>query len=850
MRKSLFDNYAPKTARPARLQPNIFARLASSSYNNAGLVIFLWCAIALASALWCALQSNRTSIAPLDFSRNSAAQKYVSALDQNFPNLNSLIAINMINADPQKLILAREKLLDSIEAQTDNFELVFAPGTGDYYESHGILYHSLEDVKARVAYAKSLKPLFTAIATAPTTESLAILVNEVSASILLGRDPQGLDELFSQSAKSVQALMSQTERLVNWTAVAGLNVEPLPTSVLVFALPKSGKSIQALASVKDLIAQLDVNDGTTTLADQSSQIAKKSDTDTPSRNLWPALAMATIFVGFALVAMLGQLTLITLVALPTILIAMIVAGPFRYFVFAPAFQFWPMLLSLLILMVQMSARLSFISVESLNIARGKESAVMLSSQKQGRGLTLLVLANMMLWASWFALNQTTYNLPVLIIIVAMAFGLLATLTLIPALIGLLPGGAIWNAGEWLTPLHESVFNNRAWRLLRNALTLFVIIAACAGFWLAPNLLQNVPSEPPTEAAVNILADSTSEAEAIVKTLKSVPEAQSVRWLGGFLPQQVDEKQAVLQELKDQFPRITPLIPQSPEVLREHISTLQESLQAIANSSATRKELRDAAHEFRRSLELLAATSSNREVMALENRIFGSFNVLADRAENMAGLDKPSLQTLDPRLKSLFLSEQNIFRLEVTPVTGLANQDLARVLAGQGFHVAHPVLVADEKTKSQQQAIYIVLGAALATGLAALIFVTLDFSAFLSSLFTLAIFVGCAALGIYYLQLLVSPMFLLAAIAVAAFMVSLLALAFLKKQLTNSAFSNSFYAVEAWLPFVLLLALLCPFVLLSLPIEAMKLGAFAAAVALALVVTASVLRPLMHILHGD
>lgn len=849
MRKSLFDSYAPKSAKPPRLQPNIFARLASFSYNNAGLVIFLWCVIAVASSLWCATQKNQESNSQLEFSADSASQKYLTALDQNFPNLNSLIAINMINADPQKLILAREKLVDTIEAQKDNFELVFAPGTGDYYESHGILYHSLEDVKARVAYAKSLKPLFMAVAAAPTTESLAILVNEVSTSILLGRDPQGLDELFSQSAKSLQALMSDTERLVDWTAVAGLNVEPLPNSVLVFALPKSEKNTQALAAVKDLIAQLDPNDGTTTLVDQSSHVSKNTDPNTVQRNLWPALAMATIFVGFSLVALLGQFTLIAMIALPTILIAMIVAGPFRYFVAVPVIQYWPVLLSLIILMVQMSARLSFISVEALNIARGKESAVMLASQKQGRGLTLVAIANMMLWASWFGLNQTTFSMPALIVIVAIALGLSATLTLVPALTGLLPGHATWNAGEWLTPLHDALFDNQAWRILRNVLSLLVIVVACAGFWHSPKLLSHTPSEPPTEAAVNILANSTPEAEAIVKKLKLIPQAQSVRWLGGFLPQQVDEKQAVLQELKDQFPRITPLIPQSPDLLREHISSLQETLQTIANSIATRKELRDAAHEFRRSLELLAATSSNREVMALENRIFGSFNVLAERAESMAGLDKPNIQTLDPRLKSLFLSEQNIFRLEVTPVTGLANQDLARVLAEQGFHVAHPVLVADDKSKTQQQSIYIVLGAALAMSLAALIFTTLDFSAFFSCAFTLAIFVGCVAFAIYDLQILLSPSFLLIAVAVVTFMVSLLTLAFLKKQLANSATSNSFYAVEAWLPCILLVALFSPFVLLSLPLEAMSLGAFAAAVALALLVTASMLRPLMRILHG-
>ncbi len=785
-----------------------------------------------------------------EFKSTSKSQKYLEDLNLNFPNLNALIAINLSNDKQEVLKADRIQLVSTLESQKEMFDVVFAPGTGDYYETHGILYHSLEDVKARVAYAKSLLPLFTAVAAAPATASLATLVNEVSASIELGRDPQGLDSLFAESAKSIQALMTGNERLVDWTTIAGLNIETLPNSVLVFALPKSGYNEQALAAVNSAISQIPTGDGTATLVDQSSQIVKLQKNSPSQKNLWPAVAIAIIFVGFALAAALGQFSLTLLIVAPVLITFAAMSGPFRFLVSQTILASWPMLATLFLLTVQSAARFSFIVVEALNVARSRESAVMLASQKQGRGLVLLMVAAMLMLCSLFGLNNYTASVSACIMICALAIGLLATLTLIPALMNVQETAANWNASEWLAPLHDALFNNRIWRVTRNVLALAAILIAIAGFWFAPKLFIHEPLVEPNDAAVNILAKTPDEAEAIVKKLKTIHEAQSVRWLGAFLPQQVEEKLVALQELKEQFPRITPLMPQTADMLREHISTLQDSLQAIANSTATRKELSASADEFRRSLEVLSATSSNTEVMALENRIFGSFNVLADRAETLAKLDQPSLQTLDPQLKSLFLSEQNVFRLEVTPASGLSNAALAKVLASQGFHVAQPSLATAEQFLQQTQSIYVMGSLVAVAGFLAVLLATLSLSSILACLFALAIFTGIILAGVFNFEITLNPETLLYFVAAAAFMTSSLVIAFQKKQIPSPITSNVFYAVEAWLPVGLLLVIAVPFMMLNLHEVSIRLGVMNAACVLALLLISSLLRPMLQILHSE
>jgi uncharacterized protein len=849
MRRSLFDNYTAPIIQPPRLQPNIFAKLARFSFRNAALVVVTWillCTVILSGGLY---SHKDITQEPLDFSASSNAGKNLAALNANFPNLDSMIAINISNADPEKLKLDRNRLVAAIEEKQNFFDLVFVPGTGSYYETHGILYHPADEVKTRVAYAQSLHPLFAAIAEAPTTQSLATLVNEVSASIELGRDPQGLDALFSESAKSVQALMQGTERLVDWTQVAGLNVDLQPTSALVFVLPKADVNGEALAAIEAVLKSLPRDQATTTLTDKAPH-AKPAVVPAPQVHPVLGMVMAGIFLIFALVAILGDFNLSVMVMLPVLGTKAILLGCIFYFLPQHADALWPLVIAIGIISLQLSTRHSFAALEALTLGKGNESAVMLAAQKQGRGIILLSLMMMVIWAAWLTIGDPRFVTLVGIMVLCIIVSSLAALMLIPALVRLLPDSPEWRAGEWLLPLHEGFFNNGTWPALRGILTVAVVITALAGFWFAPRLLNVAPNIQPADTAVNILATSPQEAESFVKRLKTIPQAQAVRWLGAFLPQQMDEKLLAMQGLKDNFPRITPLIPQDPNVLREHIGTLQESLLAISSSPATRPELRAAADEFRRSLALLAATSGNKEVRALENRIFGSFNVLPNRADALASLEKPNLETLDPRLKALFASPENQFRLEVTPVPGQSNAALARVLAANNFPVAHPIVVSDEAVANLKNNSIMVLVAALGAGLLMLIFATTEFAGFFAALITLATMLGVIAAAAALFNVLVSPDHMLALIIIIASAFAIAATAFLKQQITDDAPPDALHATEAWLPAIFLGAISTPALFLKFDPYASQLTMFTVCIGVVTIIVAFLLRPLTLVFRGE
>jgi hypothetical protein len=807
MRRSLFDNYAPQLHKPPRLRPNAYARIAQFSFKHAYMVLLFWLAFAAALNFYAFQQAPRSQI-PFDFSGNLTAQKYQNLLQKNFPSLETMITINVSNADAERLKRARQTLVSALETDTENFEIVYAPGTGAYYDTHAILYHSLEDVQARVAYAKSLKPLFDAIAEAPTTASLATLVNEVRGSIEQGRDPQGLDELFSESAKSVQALMLGTERPVDWNFVASLNAENVSTNALIFAVPKNGMNEKAAIALKAVVATLPQDDGTTTLIDSAEQQKIEFASPAPQNLLTAGLAMAAVLIGFSLIAFIGDFTLASMIVLPTLLTSAIAYGLARIVIPTQFEEFWPLILGCGLFSVLLGGRLAFALVETHNIARSQESSVMLASQKHGLTIVWMSLVAAALTLCLLATTDLNYLLPAGCIVAALLISSLINISLGSSIASFQTEPSQWYAKEWLLPISNALFKNNFAQMLLKSAAVAALVCAALGLWFAPTLFTSFDKIKPAQSTVNILASSNDEAERIVTKLKSIPEAQGVRWLGAFLPQQVEGKQKILGELKDQFPHVTPLVPQDVDILREQIATLQDSLKDISNAPATRPALKLAASEFRQSLGLLSATSENKEVLAFENRIFGSFNVLADRSQAFADMDKPNFNSFDERLRSLFLSADGTFRLEVTPLAGVTNEDLARKLNLERFHVAHPILAVDGVELARLQAYEYVLGAAALLSILAVLLFTR--SALETFVFAFAV-LSLVGIELAYFKLLGSEADL------RNLLIALVALIFVTMAhiAHHAQPSRHEKSVETLLPIIILACACLPFALLKL-----------------------------------
>jgi uncharacterized protein len=842
-RKTLFDDYSPEV-RPQRLQPNIFARIARVAFRNATFILLLWCTI-IGLASYIAIQKISTvDQRPFEFSINSVPSENMKILNQNFPHLESLITIQLNNANSEALSRAREALIKKLEAQKDKFDLVFAPGTGRYYEDHAILYHSKTDIDTRVAYALSLRPLFSAIAEAPSAESLATLVNEVSATIKQGRDPQGLDELFSQSAKSLQALMQGTNEPVDWTRIAGLNLDQAPTGALVLVLPKNGLTENVDLILAEIFKALEQDKTTHIVAERPvPKTAEILPQPVPQNRIVQAIFMACLLCFMGLFSVLGRFNLIVMIGLPIaagISIAIVLAC---FALPSLVIASWPIYLGIGFSALIMAARAAFANVEATSESRSTETAIMFAAQKQGSGIAWQAAVGIAVWMGFLALWGKSAIFLAAIASIGIFASFIASLMVPPAIIGLSARPISWQAQDWIVPLLSAIFGNRAWRGFRTILTLALLLAACAGLFLSPSVLRSNAPKDAADQPVNIVVANLDEAQKSLLQLMLIPQAKAVRWLGAFLPQDVDSKKQALASLQDQFPKIGSLVAQTPDELRDQISTLQDSLSDIAAEPATRPELRKAADEFRRSLALLSATSSNAEVIEFENRIFGRFNALHDRANQLVAVEEPNLEGLDTRLKTLFLSGDNVYRLEVTPVQGETNASLAQTLFQQDMNVAHPSLVTNLQQQTTRSSVILVLISSAFAGLVVASLGIGEVAGGAAALLTSVVFVLVFTAGLGFERIELSFELLFMVMALLSLLFSLLVSAFLKAEISNAGLPGALHAVEAWLPVIMIIGCGVPIYLLNIQQAILPVSLLLSGAALATLVIGFLLQPL-------
>ena len=212
MKLSQFDELsAPKQlVQATRIKPNIFARIVRFSWNNAALVLIFWLlfnglGVVVLFEFWQVPSSSRL---PLPVAQAELPDP------AGLNDLVSLQTITISNSNAEVLAAQRSDLTAELREHHDIYELVFAPGGNDFYDDYGMLFRPLEEIEARVAYALSLKPLFDAVAAAPSAQSMTTLISEIAGSVQQGRGSQGVTDLLNEAGETVQSLANGEFQLV------------------------------------------------------------------------------------------------------------------------------------------------------------------------------------------------------------------------------------------------------------------------------------------------------------------------------------------------------------------------------------------------------------------------------------------------------------------------------------------------------------------------------------------------------------------------------------------------------------------------------------------------------------
>ncbi len=642
-----------------RIRPNVFALLARLCFRNASFVLLFWVFVSAVSLVFALGKIEIDTNAPTHFSKQNAAANDLAEQQKNFPEQASLFEISVLSETSAE----RKKTIDflnaAVEQRTDLFRFGFSPGAGPYYEKYGLLHLPSAQLAQRVEILRAQAPLFRAIAASPNLDGLTLLVNQVEASIALDRQPEGLERLFSEAALTVRSVLQGSASAVDWRKVAHINVENTSRAGVILIAPQVGLEREASVLIEKLASEI-----------ESATRTKLSRRYPASINaIANELPVRAISAGFAIFLFLfcliitGELRLTVMIVLPTFATISLTAGVVGLFHPEVSPPFFGPILSAVLGTLFLAATQTVNLAQTSHLAGRWETVGMLTAQKHGLALVLQFLAVTVFWSCWLIWRDSETTLAIVLLVGSQVIALLSCFTIIPALCQFMIGQDQWRYQDFRQNFEKIL---HGWKLPE-----VFAIAICAGlFWvfLFPTWLPQGPTKAATSVApIQIIVQTEKTARELIADFSKISGVTAARWLGAFLPPETAKTYLNSNSFADLFPAANFSAPTGFEDANpERVANLESSLRAISDAKNISPDLRATAHEFRRSVSLLAATGQNIDiaVVQLENLLFTRFDELHSTIVALADPKPLKLTDLDPSLQALFRAKNGDFRIEI------------------------------------------------------------------------------------------------------------------------------------------------------------------------------------------
>ncbi len=324
----------------------------------------------------------------------------------------------------------------------------------------------------------------------------------------------------------------------------------------------------------------------------------------------------------------------------------------------------------------------------------------------GGALTLAAVAAALSFFSFLPTSYKGFAEMGLIAGVGMLIALLANLTLFPALLTLFPLARVMSpANVPAGRSRDNPFPGAIIRYRRVILGALVPVLAAAAV-VAPRLqfdfnplhlrdpstesvstFQELLADPDTSPyVIQVLAGNLAAADALAKSLRSLPEVDHVLTLSSFVPGDQDEKLAVIDEMALVHESI--LIPQAvveAPAAEEEAQAMKEFRAALGvyESGNRQYDLDENRKTLMQAIDDLLRDSrgSTLFVHDLRMRLLGDFPKWLERLRGLLAPDEITLETLPESLTSHYSAQNGRTRVEVFPAENVEdNQALRRFVS--------------------------------------------------------------------------------------------------------------------------------------------------------------------------
>jgi hypothetical protein len=673
----------PKPESRPRLRPNPFALLTRAAARQAiavaGLALALAFAGTIAAVFRLHIDPGRLPLISLDQATLDNQQR----LDRSFPAIESVLVAQVEAGDRTSARKTAEALAAALLKRSDLFAGAFVPGTGPYYDKYAYLFRDTTDLDVRVDHALQSEALYRALAAAPDIGGLSALIEEIDRSVARGQSPPAMTDFLQAANRSFEGELAGKPHPVDWVALAGLAPASGGTRWFVLATPQPGHAGEASAYARAVTRQLKATKWF--MPPEASARAPE-----PFREFVVPALVAGLASSIVLLIGLGKARYVVPVVLSAAMTAAVTAGIAGFIVPVLDRASWTIwaaplassfLFGILIATSYAAQRL-----------RGKlpVSAAVLASQR--RGIQVLFLASIaeIFWLSWIFRDLPSLAGLAEIAAISVAMAVLASLTLVPALLVLLDRREDVEPHWFDLAVAEGLGPNGKHAV--NLLALVVIAAAAFCSVFVPGLRfgdQGGPlrpraplASPVAIGAVHIVSEPGEQARQLIARIARLPETGSIRWVEQFLPAETDHKVQSLKRLEGLLvggptPRTEAALVDPQQIY----TSMRVNLQEIAENSAAEPLLRDAAQQLGHSIDVFfdGDKPPPPRIQSLESSLFQGLAELSAVADRLARLRAPGLAELDPNLKSRFVGADGSWRIEVLPKPGVTSLSFAAAL---------------------------------------------------------------------------------------------------------------------------------------------------------------------------
>lgn len=685
----------------------VLAELAGNAARRAPFVVGGYGVLALVALAIAALNLEINTNTNSMIAQDLPFRQDFAELNRSFPALaNNFIAVVEAD-DPEVAREATKSLVISFSGRPDLFKHIYSPGVSAFFDQHALLYMPQLKFNEITDRAQRAAPMLQALAREPSLPGLAGMVGGLAARG--GKNTlAGLNDFLVSVQGVVEARISGRPKPMDWEAsLTGAPEEPGDTNTkfgpkrhYVFVQPVLDYTALEPARVALRAAERLASDPEVTRSGQV-RVRFTGEAAMSSEELrtvadGASLAGALSFILVACVLIFGVRSWRLVVAALSMLVVglMLTAG------FAALSVGHLNLISVAFGVLFVGLGIDFAIHFALRFEEERalpgHAAEVLEDVAAMTGPALL-LCTVTTTLAFLAFSPTDFaGMAQLGVISAggMVIAFLLSMTLLPALLSLMPG----NPGKPDYPL-------LSWQItapgygVRKHLTIVILLAGIAAMYVAPSAVfegDPIALKDPNTTAVKafkalnqdtdapsyiaeLVVDNASEARVMATRLQDVFEVREVVSALSFIPSDQTQRLARVRNIRSIMPDPkSNQVPDRGADARENaLAALRKSLFAFERSKAVPEEVRSSAQQLRRTLDIYLSTVADRTAndRGLELDLFGGLLPSLQDFVGKLDVERITVDTLGPGLRSRYLSEDGKYRLDIVP-RGSINDDLS------------------------------------------------------------------------------------------------------------------------------------------------------------------------------